>query len=80
MLKRTGVKLDLLSDVDMYRFIEKGMRGGVSYIAHRHAKANIEYMKDYDPDQPSSYIMYYDANNLYGWAMSFLPVSLGGLM
>ncbi|CAB4012234.1 Gastrula zinc finger [Paramuricea clavata] len=70
MLKRTGVKLDLLSNVDMYQFIEKGMRGGVSYIGHRHAQANNKYMSDYDPEKPSSYIMYYDANNLYGWAMS----------
>ena len=70
MLKRTGVKLDLLSDVNMYQFIEKGMRGGTSYIGHRYARANNKYMSDYDPGKPSSYIMYYDANNLYGWAMS----------
>jgi hypothetical protein len=70
MFKRTGVKLDLLSDVNMYQFIENGMRGGESYIAHRHAQANNKYMVDYHPGKPSSYIMYYDANNLYGWAMS----------
>ena len=70
MLKMTGVYLDLITDIDQQLFIEKGMRGGISYIAHRHAKANNKYMKDYDPQKESSYIMYLDSNNLYGCAMS----------
>ena len=70
MLKMTGVRLDLLSDVDMLNFIEKGMRGGISTITHRYALANNKYMKNYDPEKESSYIPYLDANNLYGWAMS----------
>ena len=70
MLKMSGVYLDLITDIDQQLFIEKGMRGGISYIAHRHAKANNKYMKDYDPQKESSYIMYLDANNLYGCAMS----------
>ena len=70
MLKMTGVRLDLLSDVDMLNFIEKGMRGGISTITHRYAVANNKYMKNYDPQKESSYIPYLDANNLYGWAMS----------
>ena len=70
MLKMTGINLELIIDVDMQLFIEKGLRGGISYIAHRHAEANNKYMKNYDPDKPSRYIMYLDANNLYGWAMS----------
>ena len=70
MLKMTGIRLDLISDVEMQLFIEKGMRGGVSYIAHRHAEANNKYMKNYNKSKESSYIMYLDANNLYGWAMS----------
>ena len=70
MLKMTGVNLDLISDVDMQNFIEKGMRGGISTITHRYALANNKYMKNYDPQKDSSYIPYLDANNLYGWAMS----------
>ena len=70
MQKMTGVRLDLLSDVDMLNFIEKGMRGGISTITHRYALANNKYMKNYDPQKESSYIPYLDANNLYGWAMS----------
>ena len=70
MLKMTGVRLDLLTDVDMLNFIERGMRSGISTITRRHAVANNKYMKNYDPEKESSYIPYLDANNLYGWAMS----------
>ena len=74
MLKMTDVKLDLMSDVDMYQFIEKGMRGGISCVTHRYGSANNKYMQNHDKSKPSKYIMYMDANNLYGWAMSqFLP-------
>ena len=70
MLKMTGIKLALMTDVDMFQFIEKGLRGGISYIANQHREANNKYMSGYDSSKPSKYIMYLDANNLYGWAMS----------
>ena len=70
MLKRTGIKLELMSNVDQYQFIEKGMRGVISYIANRHLEANNPYIKGYNSKKPNTYIMYLDANNLYGWAMS----------
>ena len=68
-LKINKVELELLSDYDMLMMVEKGIRGGVSMISTRYRKANNPYMKDYDPDQPTKYISYLDANNLYGWAM-----------
>ena len=74
MLKMTDVKLEKISDIDKYLFIEKGSRGGISYIAKRYAKGNKRYMSDYDSEKPSTFIIYLDKNNLYGWTMSeYLP-------
>ena len=74
MLKMTDIKLELMTDINMYQFAEKGMRGGISYIANRYGKANNKYMEKYNEEDKSKYIMYLDANNLYGWAMSqYLP-------
>ena len=74
MLKMTDIKIELMTDIDMFQFIEKGLRGGISYIANRYGEANNKYMKEYNKKAPSKYIMYLDANNLYGWAMSqYLP-------
>ena len=76
MLKMTKIELELTTNVDMFLFIEKGLRGGISYIANRYSKANNKYMKEYNEKEPSKYIMYLDANNLHGWAMSqYLPTS-----
>ncbi|KAK3730598.1 hypothetical protein QZH41_006676 [Actinostola sp. cb2023] len=69
-LKMTQVELELLTDPDMYLFVEEGLRGGISMISNRYSKANNPYVPDYDPTQDKNYIMYLDANNLYGWAMS----------
>ena len=69
-LKETGQELELLHDYDMLMMFEKGIRGGITHISKRYAEANNKYMKDYNPDKPSKFIQYLDANNLYGWAMS----------
>ena len=70
LLKKTGVELELFTDLEMHLFVERGMRGGISVVSKRYAKANNVLVPDYDPSKPDKYIMYLDANNLYGWAMS----------
>ena len=69
-LKKTKVKLDLLTDIDMLLMVEKGIRGGICHSIYQYAKANNKYMKDYDKNKESSYLKYWDVNNLYGWAIS----------
>ena len=70
MLKITKIELELILDIDMHLFIEKGMREGISYIAKRHSKANNKCMECYDSSEESKYITYLDANNLFGSTMS----------
>ena len=74
MSKMTDIKLELIFDIDKYYFVEKGLRGGISYISKRFCEANNKYMKNYDPAKESKYIIDLDANNLYESAMSrYLP-------
>jgi hypothetical protein len=75
LLKKTRVNLELLTNIDMHLFFEKGLRGGISMVSHRHAKANNQQVEGHDPEKPTSWIKYDDANNLYGWAMNqTLPI------
>ena len=69
-LKKTQVKLDLLTDVDMILMVEKGIGGGICNSLHWYTKANNKYMSDYDENKESSYINYWDMNHLYGWAIN----------
>ncbi|XP_031549086.1 uncharacterized protein LOC116286658 [Actinia tenebrosa] len=74
LLKKTNAQLDLLTEYDMNRFMENGIRGGVCGPSRRYARANNPLV-EHDPEKPTTYIFYLDANNLYGWAMSqYLPV------
>jgi hypothetical protein len=76
-LKYTNVELELITDPDIFLFFESAMRGGISVISNRYARANNPYLEreDYNSSQPHSYIYYLDANNMYRCAMSqYLPV------
>jgi hypothetical protein len=71
MLRMTGVELELMQDRQMHDLVEKGIRGGICCISHKHANANNRYIEEtYDSNQPTSYIVYLDMNNLYGTAMT----------
>ena len=68
-LKMTGVKLDMVCDMECYEFIEKSIRGGVSMVSKRFARANNAYESHYDPRKPNTFLYYIDCNSLYGFAM-----------
>lgn len=75
MLLMTKVELELITEMDDLLLWERACRGGISQISCRYATANNPYLNDYDPSQPHSYIMFLDANNLYGWAcQQALPI------
>ena len=75
-LKKTKVKLELLTDYFKLLMVKNGTRDGICQATHRYVKANNKYMKNYDKSIVSSYITYLDTNNLNGWAMSQkLPIN-----
>ena len=69
-LKKTNVKLEVITDYDMLLMIEDGIREGICHAMQCYAKANYKYMNDYNKNKESCYIQYLDANNLYGMTMS----------
>ena len=74
VLKMIEIELGKTSEIDKYLFIEKGLRGGIFYIAKRYGQANNKYVKVYDSKEPSKFITYLDMNNFYVWRMSgYLP-------
>ena len=64
------MKLELIKDEHVYALIENSIRGGLSFVGKRYAKANNPYMADYDAGKEISYLFYIDARNLYGYSMS----------
>ena len=69
MLKLTNVKIELLTDIDMYLMVENAIRGGLTQVVKKYAVANNKYLPDYNESIKLSYLQYLDANNLYGYAM-----------
>ena len=70
MLLKTGIELELITDPKILDIFERSKRGGLTFVgAKRYVKANNHHMVGYDPKTKSTYLMYLDANNLYGWSM-----------
>ena len=77
-LKTTEARIELFTHPRQLQLVERGIRGGISTICNRFSCANNPYVEGYDPSQPTKYIMYLDANNLYGYAMSE-PLPVGNM-
>ena len=71
------VVLEFITDIVMLLMVEKGTRSGICHSINRHVKVNKKYMKNYDKNQESSYLMYLNPNNLFGWAIS-QKLNVGG--
>ena len=69
-LEKTKIKLVLLTDIDTLLMVQEGLTWEIYYSIYRYAKANNKYIKYYDKNKQSSYLQYWDVNNLYGWALS----------
>ena len=76
-LRKTKATLAILTDIDMFNFFQKGIRGGLSYVAKRRSIANVPAMSSFKPDKPEKHLLYLDANNLYG-ASQMAPLPFGG--
>ena len=77
-LKKTGIRLELLTDPDMLLMFQRAIRGGITRAVLRYTQANNKYMgKKFGPEEGSSFLQYLDVNNLSGWAMS-QPLPTGG--
>ena len=77
-MKKTGIKFELLTDLDMLLIFECGIRGGITQAVHGYVKVNNKYMGDkFNLEEPRSFLKYPDVNNLYGWAMSQLLPTRG---
>ena len=77
-LKHTGIKLELLTDLDMLLMFERGIRGGITQVVRKYTSPNKKYMGDkFNPSEDTTYLQYIDTNNLSGWAMS-QPLPTGG--
>ena len=75
-LRMTNMQLELITDPNIFLMFENSIRGGVSTVSNRYAKANHKYLDDFDPSLPSTYIVGYDVVNLYGYAiLNKLPCS-----
>ena len=61
-----NLEFDHLTDIEQHLLIKEEIRGGVAMINHQYDQANALGMENYDANKPNSYIIYLDANNLYG--------------